>query len=564
MDGIQVLNEVKAGEAAHSNREGRWRENREMTYGETVNTPSYEGAYTGNFPLVPQKVDALGAIVVDALLSVKPHCVARMHKQTELRPKLERTIQFFADRSNLKNSLKSVSYPAAWSNCGWINTIWTKDLVFDYRVQEPDMTVVYPAQVERLSDAKLFGVKKYMRASKAKAVYGVDIVPQERDSDEHPKPVESSAVLSEDREVTIYDLYYDDKGKWYKLVLTSEGQIIKKDLIEDFVEGHCISEFFYKPRRAKDGYYSANSVVSDLAQLQHDANSVMGLMIDGTAMNVLGAFFTTGGQDAERLATQVTPGAIIQLDTENLVPFQPKADLKYLPGLLDGLMQQADRVARISEMATGSQAAGVDTAKEASIIYAGQQRSIDEFLNNYSFGLLQLWRYMALVLKKTWDEWFPVYGKELGLEEKDREMFDIKVTWEPAVASAGMTPEAQMQMLMGMYQQALQNPMSSYDIQKIEARMVDNLSRAGVADAESLLKTGDPVQKVLELAEILKGQGAEVSPELLLQGVQSAIVASQEAVRSGVEAMEGGAMLSDLADGLEGASPETPGTPAYN
>lgn len=558
-NGFEILAEIKAGVDAHEARKGRWKQNREMTTGETVNTPAYEGAYTGNFPLVPQKVDQLGAIVVDALLSVKPHCVARMHKYRELRPKLEKTIQFFADRSNIKNALKSVSSPAAWANLAWINTVWTDDLVFDYRVQEPDMTVVYPAQVERVADAKLFGVKKYIRAFQAKELYGKELTPITKDDDEHPAPTESKAVLAEDREVTIWDIYRQEKDGWFKYVLSGEGHILKRDEVKDFKQANCISEFFYKPRRAKDGYYSANSVVSDLAQLQLDANNLMGLVLDGTAMNVLGAFFTTGGQDSERLATQVTPGAIIQLETENLVPYQPKADLKYLIPALQMLMEQADRVARISEMAAGNKAPGVDTAKEASILAMGAQRSIDEYINNFSYGLIQLWKYQSLVLAKTWDDWFPVFGEDLGLTEKDRVMFDAKVVWEPSVASAGMTPESQMQMLLGLYQQALTNPNSTYDTAKIEQRMVENLSRAGVADAESLLKTGDPAQKIMELAQVIQAQGIQIDPGLLIKGVQSAVLATQEAIRSGVDAVESGTMLGNAARGLEGALPNPAG-----
>lgn len=551
-----IANEIRAGLDGRSKRTARWKQNRDMVYGETQNTEAYEGAYTGNFNLVPQKIDALGASVVDVICSVKPYCVARCYSDSRPEDKIEKVVQFFADLSHLKTALKGSAKPAAWANMAWIKIIWLEDeLKFDFRALEPDQTVVYPAHVERLEDAKLFGDRQYMRRSMIEAEMSsgrykkVDLTPSDVESSGQnvkAEEVRSAAVSSADEEIEVWQIYRTEDGKsWKKMTVTAQGHILKSDDVGDIRrDGHCYAELFFKPRSSKDGYYGASSVVGDLSQLQIDINSTFANLIDGTRMNTFGAFFSTGGQGTARQVGNVVPGGIYEIETDSLQPFNPNADLKYLPGLIEMLLGHADAVARISAAAAGTQAVGVDTATEAAMMGAGQQQSIDEYIENFGTGVRAAFKYMQSVLVKTVERWFPLYGEKLGFDEEDKKAFSELTTWEINVSSSGATPQAQMQMLM-MLNNLSADPATGFDKYEIAKRVAETAERMGVTNAQGLQQSRDPVELIEKLAESFALAGTPIAPEMLLQAVAGAVLGTQESLTAGVAGMEGEPMLQD-------------------
>lgn len=561
-----IVKEIDAALAARSKRHPRWIQNRDMTYGETQNAPAYEGAYTGNFNLIPQKVDALGASVVDVITSVKPFCVAKCYDDSSKEGKLERVLQFFVDLSGFKHALKSVSKPAAWANMGWVKVIWLeKENRFDFRVIEPDMTLVYPAHVERLEDAKLFGDLRYMRKSQVEQLISegyykkaklIPVDPEEELKGESIRPLTTTAQSEGDREVCIFDGYRYD-GKWKKITAVREtGDILKEDEIQNpHKNGFCYGEAYYKPRAAKDGYYPATSVVQDAAQLQIDINSTVANLIDGTKMNVFGAFFTKGGQAAAKMVSKIEPGGIYEMDTDSMVPYQPKADLDYLLPLVEALLRQGDSVFRISQMATGVQVAGVDTATEAGGLLQGQQRSIDEYIENFSTCVKGCYKYMTYILDLTWDMWFPIYGKALKLKPEDRDMFQGHHTWEVNVASSGATPSAQLNLLT-MLMNLSADPATGINKYEVASKVVEAAERMGVTNAQGLQTSRDPMELVLELSAALEAQGTPIDPEILLKKLAEGVFEQQSSVQSGLAEMDAGAAISGLPEegfGVDGA-----------
>lgn len=539
--------EIQAGLSAQKKRYERWKQNREFCYGEADGVPAYEGAVSSTFPIVPQIVDALGAVVVDSITSVPDYMIATCHDDPDASSKIQRVIQFFFNHGSLKRCLKSVNKPTAWANSGWIKVIWDeKRKKFKFRVIEPDSTVVYPAHAECLTEAKLFGDRKYMRRYQIDELVEQGVYKKSNsESSEvelsNERAIQSVAVSKEDEDVEVWEIYRYEKG-WKRIVFARDTKrILKEDDVSDIDDfGHAYAEFFYKPKTTQDGFYSADSVVNDLAQLQLDASEIWGDYKTGLKANVFNFFFTLGGMESARKVGQAEPGGIYQLDTDSLVPHNPSADLSSLVPALGMVLEQARRVARISEMASGQDSAGVDTATEASFIAQGQSRSIDEYQQNFSEGLMALTTYVKTVCYTEFDNWQPIYGKELDITPEDKELFSKRVTWKVAVMSVAGTPNANMQTALALAQLA-QDPENGIDKRQLTSRILQIAEQGGFTNAESLQQVPDINQKLMELAEAMG-----VEPELLYEAVIAAGTQQQQADASRVGEMEAGQMLQQL------------------
>lgn len=534
-----VSQRLESGLSAHRSRVDRWKQCREFCYGEGNPTPAFEGAPAIRFPIVPQMVDALGSVVVDSMTSVDPYCFCILHDDEEGQGEISRAVQYFFERGRLKKHLKNVSKAAAWANCGWIKALWDEGK-FVFRVLEPDSTVVYPARAECLEDARLFGSRKFMRRKQIDDNEDYKVTSELTPSNPvNENGVNSVPVNREDDEIELWELYYFD-GKWERITVARESkQIIWTGEVSEGELKHCFAEFSYKPKPSPDGYYSHNSVVSDLGDFQIAADNTFNAFFAATFMNALGVFFTQGGVEGAKQVGSITPGGVYELNTESLVPHNPQANTKDLLPLLMLILEQARKTGRISEFATGQSPVGVDTATEANFVNAGTARSIDEYQQNFAEGLVQLARYVQYVLYANWDEWKPT-RELLGISEESKDVFGKDALWRVSVTSVSGTPSQKLQTTMAVSQMA-QNPESRFDLGKIEERIATLLEQSGFTDAEGLLKTQDPTKLVMELAE-----GFGIEPEILLPAVMSAINAQQQAISTRMDGLETAQMLSDV------------------
>lgn len=541
--------EVQSALRSQEKRHGRWKQNREFTYNEGTATPAYDGAFTTFWPLTSQKVDALGATVVDTITSVPTFCWAKTFSQdSEDQIKLERTLQFFADLAYLRTALKSVSKPAAWANSGFITPIWSeKHVRFNFKVLEPDSTFVYPPHATRFEDAKFFGDIFYMRRSEVKLKYKKEVEASSTREEKDRHQMNSTAVSREDEDIKLVRGYRKEGEDWRYIVFAHDDKVIIKDEPAQDVEinGHAYAEFIYKPKNEVDGFYTADSCVGDIAELQITANEIWADWMNGQRFNIYSSFVTSGSGGLAKKIGFMGPGEIWEMETENLVPWNPRADLSTMAPALAAVSQQTDRVLRISSMAMGQDAVGVDTATEASFVAQGQRRSIDEYLQNFARGVEHIYKYMQYTLFVKWDEWFPKYGKMLGLEEADKEIFQRETIWQVAVGSTGGTPQSQMQQIMAFTQLAA-DPEYGYDKRQIAKLLVEVSERSGFVGAERVLAAEDPNKLIMDMA-----QAFGVDPITLSKYVAAAIQDENEADAGRMADLESGQMLNSL-DGVPG------------
>ena len=558
--GNRLSLEVESGVESREVRGDRWRLLRRMYYNEESNEyQPYEGAYTGCYNLVQPALDKLNASVVDVLLSKSPYMVPQVFTNEDAEDKLERVLQFFMEKDDLRTALKQVGPVAAWSNVGQVIPEWdAKKLGFTFKVLEPFSTSVYPAWVHTLDEAKSYGhcfyrrygqIRKlqddghYLAGSLVKSSERKDATSSTQSNAAADSPLRSSAVRHDDELVELWDLFYEEEpGEWYRCILAKESQtILKREpwpyRDSDGEASQRVAEFGFKPRSVMDGYYPKMSVACDLQQLQYDVNEISATYMNGMRFNAYGAFFANGGLDTGKALIKAEPGGVYQCDTEGMQIFNPKVDVSGLLSALEYYSRKADEVTRVSQMAVGVADSRVSTATEAGLVAGGQQRSIDEYIQTFGAGVRQVYEYVQAVLFAHWNEWFPVYGAHLELEPQDRELFNSHALWRLSVSTVGSTPQAQMAMAIQMYQMSMQ-PGSSYETYELETRIAQFAERQGFTNAEGVQRPEDLAALVAYVAE-----KTGLEPESVARGIQAAALSEQQSLGNAVGELEGQPML---------------------
>lgn len=538
----RLVQEIESCEIAKGNRMKRWDEVRKAYYNES-DGPSwlpYPGAYQGHWNLMKVKLDQLSTTVTASLTSSNPYFVCDKYNDDEGKRKIEDTVQFFLDKDRYKETLKEVAAPAGYSGVGWIKAEWTGK-GFDFKVIQPEDTVVYPSWEPDMNDAKMVGSVRYMRKSKIIALQedgtflkGDISVSTSSDSDNlnaTSAPVEDNIVEDKDGKVEVWDIVYEDEdGKIYRCMVAKDSELLL--LKEPWVYNTLwFGEYSYVPRPDRDGYYPANYPGADLMELQFNMNDQISTLMNGARFNAYGVHFTKNALDSTKSVIKTEPGGFYSVD-EPVQSYNPKVDLSIIPGLISLFEAQADKIIRVSNMSTGQPGAGVDTATEANIIQAGQQVSINDFLETLSWGCIQNVKFVCNALFIHWDEWFPLYGERLGLEESDRELFKDKEIWKPAVTSVGGTPQMQVAMIQQLVGFA-QDPEMALDKYELSARILVNAERMGLPDATSLQIPNDIVGAATRFA-----QQFGLSPELLMAAIAQTANMEQQQVMSDPRVLE--------------------------
>ena len=540
---------------------------------------AFPGASRAHKNIIQVKVDALGTNVARTLTSQEPYCVASVvdasaivEEGDELQVNLEKMVGFFVKKGRLRDFLSAVSVEAGLYNTGVIKTKWsTVGSKIDptpgpvFKMVEAHNLSVFPATVYDIWDAKTVADRYWLRRAQVteaqrKGVFAktkaLSEVSEEGSARAENQPsvlghiFGDSAGSEENDRMELWDVTFrdfDEAGDevwWNGILAKKDGVWLRLDKLRYSRPEYHV--FRYKSMVGE--FWSKSSVANDLQGEQISAMNLQRSLEDGIQFNIYGAVFTTSSGLGEQYS-KYGPGDIIEGEFgSEFNILNPKADLGYIPTAIDGALGYADQIARISAPGTGGESTA-DTATEATIIRAGQQAGVDDYLGTFSIGLVSLWEMVHEYLDIHKGEWYSKLGVFLGVTEQDVKALTAPTMWEPNTSSVGSTPGNQLQVVQ-MLNEALQMgyPLSKTELTK---KMLWIASRLGLSGADKLF-AGTP-EAILD--ELSKATG--IDPTLLAKAVETA-QQQQQVIQEGQTRAEDATIGNDLLAGM-GVTGEQPG-----
>lgn len=532
-----ICNEIKAGLDSASSRADFWERLRGNYFNRTSGSGwlPYEGAVDTHYNLTQVMLDAMASQVVGNITAYDPYCVPIGGQNTS---DAEQILQFFIEKDNFKESLKEVSSVAGWSNRGQIHCEWDKDKRggpgFRFSVLEPMEVVVYPASAPNLEEAKLYGRKITRRKSQVRALIESGLyqdVPLESKTDEQVKDevdgdhptLRTEAVNDDDEKVTIWDCLRESEKGWERVVIAYDSKQILREEPWSYSAQRC-GEFSYKACPRQDGYFPSTSIAYDLEQVQYDLNECNNRLLESLRYNAHGVTFTNGNAESAEVILKTEPGGVYGVDTEGMVDRNTKVDISHIPTAMATYIAHAERICRISGMSMGTASPQVQTATEAQIVGGGQQASIDEYIETFGAGVLEIFKFMQAALYEHRQDWLPVYGKHLKIQ--DAEMLAEPFIWRLTSKSLGASPSGRMQAASGLWQIAV-DPESGYDKYELAGEMLQLAERQGFVSTAEIQKPRegteligwvsqqlglDPKRVALAIAFAAEDESASIAP----------------------------------------------------
>lgn len=574
--GQELASRVQNGLNDRKPREVTWQQGKAFYNSESrVSATDTEGSVEGFLNVVQYIVDGLGTHVLGTITSQKPYCQATLptsdvEGMKDL-GKIQRSVWFFAQRGKLGKALAQAVQPGAWSNSAHIRVEWLPDkLRPKFSAYEPDDAVVYPCVTQSLDDATFYGTRIFRRKSQIaklqKSKFYLDgSVSAYQDPGQKKEQVYQSAqadlkhtaVKTDDALCELwYGCYEDDEGEpWWVTVSVQDSFVLRFEKVPEHYLRHDLYKFGFK-NEIGSGYWDKGSVVQDVKGGQLGVNELYNMLMEGMRMNSYGVLVTEGWPGASTVESyrggQVLSGPGMS-QTQMLTS---KADLSYVPQTMWQLVDHQGNVARISPAGVGGQFKAGTTATAAGLAGQGQQAGINEYISVFGEpleGTDGIFAWIQLALYQHWEEWFPVFGALLGLEEDDYKLFDLPIEWELSASTPSATPMAQTQAVQTLIPLAGQMPGLAIDQYALGTALVENLQKMGVLGAGNFQHPEDPLQMLQQLS-----MKTGIPPELLLNAIKNAKL-QYESIITAQGGTQGAVAGGGMVNGPSLAPPSSPG-----
>lgn len=540
---------------------------------------AFPGASRAHKNIIQVKVDALGTNVARTLTSQEPYCVASVVDASaiveagdELQINLEKMVGFFVKKARVRDFISAASVEAGLYNTGIIKSKWSDSgSKIDptpgpvLKVVEAHNLSVFPSTVYDIWDAKTVADRYWLRRAQVEDAQRKGVFASTKKisdvSDEGSARAENqpsvighifgdSAGNNENDRIELWDVTFRDFDQagdevwWNGVLAKKDGVWLRLDRLKYSRPEYHV--FRYKNMVGE--FWSKSSVANDLQGEQISAMNLQRSLEDGIQFNIYGAVFTTSSGLGEQYS-KYGPGTVLEGEFgSEFNVINPKADLGYVPTAIDGCLRYSDQIARISQAGTAGESK-VDTATEATIIRAGQQAGVDDYLGTFSVGLVSLWEMVHEYLDVHKASWYTKMSVFLGVTEQDVKFLTTPTMWESNTSSVGATPSNQLQIVQ-MLNEALQMgyPLSKTELTK---KMLWIAERLGLSGADKLF-AGTP-EAIMD--ELSKATG--IDPTLLSKAVETA-QQQQQVIQEGQQLEQDAEIGNALLTGL-GAAGQQPG-----
>ena len=439
-----------------------------------------------NLPFSQPRADMLQSQIATIITKQFPYMLAETQLDDEAETALEKSVHSFWKSARFEHVVRLAARIAVDTNRVWIKQSWQLDqnrayggVIFD--VIHPKHCVIYPCTVEGITNARIVGNRFYRRRREIEQMQQQGLYlpgeittagdsPEEYDTDGEiantgaspssfgPDPMDYRVELwdclvryGKKKDTTGkdgQDVY--EPEKWYRVVLA-----FKQGLILSCEEYPYTRPWYFDFRLITDNddaYWPGVSVMRNLSALQDTVNQSMTGFYNGSMM---GAYPPIFGQDMMEKDTTYDWGEVIPTDMPANSLWSPSVSFKGdgLLRILEICDETGDKTARISANTQGALQSRDTTATENSIIASGVAVGLEEYLNEFGEGLVDMAVFTSELLFTHWAEWQGFWAQALKVMAPD--IYKAPTLWEVNGSTPGNTPGAKLaalEKLVGLVQ----------------------------------------------------------------------------------------------------------------
>lgn len=510
-----LANLLDAGVSQQKSRHARWDRNKRLYDNDPParSYAPYKGHANEHYGIIQPKLDALAGMVVGTVTSKEPYCRAIRWEQDQ---EVGQTEKFVEDKihehvtkANGKLQFKKGAVTAGWCNAGHI-IVERDDMGVRLTHKSPYDTIVYPATVDKIEDARLYAYRFYLdedeiEEKKKEGDYFKDAVTAIKDPTSNAREAMPGVQSPQQNipvegvgQVPLWKVVFKKGEKTYAATVHKECSSIMR-IWEYEYETPCMCKLSYKVA-SEDGYYTAGSVANDLQGPQLTINELWNMLVDGLRKSVFPTLAVPGMLANDTMDMRLSEGDIVPVPgLDRGVSFLAQVNVQPLMIAIGELERHADTVARVSQAAAAGQFKKGATATEVGSVMQGQAEARDDYIETFSMGVEMVYAHVHEILKK---------GNIVpGLPEIS------EVKWSAVSTSPAATPEIIISLLKEVYGLA-QDPRSGIDIHSLIKEMLTSISRLGVANVTNL-QHDNPLNGQPALPDPMGGMGTPPSDPLL-------------------------------------------------
>ena len=467
-----------------------------------------------SIPYSQPRQDMLTAQVCSVVGRQEPYMLCTDLAGNEAEEKKEKTLHAFWKAAKFETAIRKCSHICSDTNKVWYRLAWDLNpnvfyggFLFD--VIHPRNTCIFPATLEGIQNARLLAHRFYRRLADIKAlqrrgVYFDDRVPNAGSSPEEydtsGEIINSGASPSiagpdpDDLRVECWDCLIkyadpekDEDEKWYQATFAFKDSCLLSFQPYPYSRPWYFDASYITTN--EEGYWSGVSVGRNLSGLQDAVNKMHSAIYNGSMMAAYPPIF---GPEMPEKDFEYQYGDFVPQDMPGQ-NWSPTITFKGDPLIrnLEMYDEIGDKTARISNNTQGTVQGRATTATQDSIIAAGVQTGIEEYIATFSECFPEMAAFTCELLAYHFAEWGPVYAERLQITKEDL----LRPTqWEPNGKSPGNTPGAKIaaiQQLIAVAESPI-GPMTGLDPYDMVKVLIANLGLVGADNLQMPKPQGVP------------------------------------------------------------------------
>lgn len=401
-------------------------------------------------------------------------------------PDLERTMQRFCERSNLRDQHSIVFRNMVHSNCGVMRVRVDEDGTLCADNIHPENALFYPVKVSDYKRLMCIGhrfqIMRYEIAEKVEdGEYYSDIDPMQiGTATESLDPVNKDIDVTVDLSTDLVDLYEfyiklklgnDKKREWYIGVADAVSGVLLRLVKSPYSRPWY---FVFRTSFDEDSMLPMYSLGTTLVPLQRTINNIWSLMVQGGYMSAFPMTIISGASGIQNKVQKMKAGQVL-FENENVNVQQVRLDFNpsVFPSALQYIQQVGDTVTGFSRLGQSQTLPAGTTATAANGMLAAQDASKDAYVEAVQTVMSDMFRFILELMATHPHEIAKAMGGawELRIDDdiawKD---IDVQVTGSGATSSPALLMQ-KLQMLMELSS----NPESGLSPKDVIDMMVQTL-----------------------------------------------------------------------------------------
>lgn len=513
----ELVTFIAASDASKGDLLQVWSDNEDSYYcsGSQSSVSIIEGESSREWPVWQSKEDRIEGDVVRQLTTIYP-MVQCIDESTEGKPTddIATALTVLADLSKFSTRhIRALVFDSLNTNnsfCRIKPKVSDDDGTvtgFDVAVVKPRDMVVYPAEVDEVTEARCVGhnfnlmafeveeqirdgfyIDPFPEKPFGKKVYGGDQYKDETGDNSQNTENESHTepATTEDQNVSLYEVLFrrkmdgSDEYRWYigTLWRTASKMLDLQPYAFKTRDGSYVEYpepwyVKYYVKQSRDRIWSPWAPATPIRALQTDISMLKEMAIQGTAFAAMPVVVTSGGS-LEGKSYRLKPGEILSLPQGVVAQ---RIDTSFNPGLIEPMLEAMDGMCDastgVSRLGTSENVPSSTTATAAAGFLQAQSEAKSDYASAIAEGVEQTWRIFFWIFQTHADTIIAANKKRLPSQLSVEIVRGLSLRFEATGTSGASSPQTFIQKLMFLLQMTAGDP--AYDKNAIINLIIQNL-----------------------------------------------------------------------------------------